>query len=537
MIYEFEEFRLDTARRELRRASSLVPVEPKAFDVIECLVRNRDRVVSKDELLSVVWKGRLVSESALTTCINAARTVLGDSGESQRLLRTSPRRGIRFVGDVKERSEEGAHGIQSPAVATGAASLSSLGMPSAEKPQVGPSRDGISIAVLPFSNLSDDREQEYFTDGIVDELITALSRFKSFFVIARSSSFAYKNRATDVKQVGRELGVRYLVEGSVRKALNRVRITGQLIDAETGAQLWADRFDGALEDIFDLQDRVSLSVVSAIAPTLVQAEIARAKRKPTANLDAYDHYLRGLEKSGGASHLDNEAALKFFNRAIEIDPEFATAYGMATWCYVFSHVNGWTSSHIEELSEIERLARAAADLGRNDAAALAYAGIAIARIIGDLDGGIALIDRALALNPNLAAAWTFSGWVRAFVGDTEAATAHLKQAMQLSPLDPLVFVSQMCMSLALFVAGRYDEGTSWATKALQAKPNFQPIMRLLIVNSALAGKIEDAKKSMKVALSLDPAMRLSNLKERIGPFSPEQGTRYQEGLRLAGLSD
>lgn len=537
MIYEFEDFCLDTARRELRRASSLVPVEPKAFDVIECLVRNRDRVVSKDELLSVVWKGRLVSESALTTCINAARTALGDSGESQRLLRTSPRRGVRFVGEVKEVSEEGALGSQAQGLATAATGLSASGVPSAEKPQARPLRDGISIAVLPFANLSDDRDQEYFTDGIVDELITALSRFKSFFVIARSSSFAYKGRATEVKQVGRELGVRYLVEGSVRKALNRVRITGQLVDAETGAQLWAERFDGALEDIFELQDRVSLSLVSAIAPTLVQAEIARAKRKPTTNLDAYDYYLRGLEKAGGVSHLDNEAALRFFNRAIEIDPEFATAYGMATWCYVFSHVNGWTNNYIEELSEIERLARAASLFGRNDASALAYAGIAIARIIGDLDGGVALIDRALVLNPNLAAAWTFSGWARAFVGDTEIAIAHLKQAMQLSPLDPLVFLSQMCMSLALFVAGKYDEGSSWAIKALQSKPNFQPNMRLLIVNSAHAGKIDDARKSLKVALSLDPAMRLSNLKERIGPFSPEHRTRYQEGLKLAGLSE
>lgn len=535
MLYEFEDFCLDTARRELRRADALLQVEPKAFDVIEFLIRNRDRVVSKDELLSAVWNGRIVSESALTTCINAARTALGDSGEAQRLLRTSPRKGIRFVGDVRERAAtspiadlpDPAAERASPAPLSGAAG----------EVHAGRVREGISIAVMPFTNLSDDREQGYFADGIVDELITALSRFKSFFVIARSSSFTYKGRVIEARQVARELGVRYVVEGSVRKALNRVRITGQLVDAELGSQLWADRFDGALEDIFELQDRVSLSVVSAVAPTLVQAEIERAKRKPTESLDAYDHYLRGLEKASGMSHLDNDAALKLFRRAIELDPRFATAYGMATWCYVFSHVNGWTTNYAGELPEIERLARTAAQLGSNDATALAYAGVALARIVGDLKGGIALIDRALSLNPNLAAAWTFSGWARSLVGDSEAAIGHLQRAMQLSPLDPLVFISQMCMSLALFVAGRYDEGTSWAVKALQVKPNFQPSMRLLIVNTALAGQVEDARRSLNVAVSLDPAMRISNLKDRIGPFRPEDAKRYGEGLRLAGLPE
>jgi TolB-like protein/class 3 adenylate cyclase len=258
-------------------------------------------------------------------------------------------------------------------------SQSKVALPLLDKPSIA---DGISIAVLPFANLSDDRDQEYFADGMVDELITALSRFRSFFVIARSSSFTYKGRAIEAKQVGRELGVRYVVEGSVRKAQNRVRISGQLVDAETGKQLWADRFDGALEDIFDLQDRVSLSVVGAMAPKLVQAEIDRAKRKPTESLDAYDHYLRGLEKAVGVSHLDNDAALKLFYRAIELDPQFATAYGMAAWCYVFSHVNGWTSDYVGDLPEIERLARTAAHFGNNDASALAYAGIALARLVG-----------------------------------------------------------------------------------------------------------------------------------------------------------
>lgn len=536
MLYEFEDFLLDSARRELRKGGALVAVEPKAFDVIELLVRNRDRVVSKDELLAEIWQGRIVSESALTTCINAARTALGDSGEAQRLLRTSPRKGIRFVGEMRERADQQANATET----AGPKNEKTTSPVNAHADPLGAltrSAEGFSIAVLPFTNLSDDREQEYFADGMVDEIISALSRFKSFFVIARSSSFAYKGRPVDVKQVGRELGVRYVVEGSVRRAQNRVRIAAQLVDTASSAQLWADRFDGALEDIFDLQDRVSLSIVGAMAPKLVQAEIDRAKRKPTESLDAYDNYLRGLEKAVGTSHLDNDAAVKLFYRAIELDPKFAAAYGMAAWCYVFSHANGWTGDYVGDLPEIERLARTAAHFGTNDAAALAYAGIALARQVGDLEGGIALIDRALSLNPNLAAAWTFSGWARAFARQTDTAITHLQRAMELSPLDPLIFLGQMCTSLALFVAARYDEGASWAVKALQVKPNFQGIMRLHVVNSALSGRVEDAKRSMKVAISLDPAMRFSNLKERIGPFKPEDSVRYCDALRLAGLPE
>src|SRR3989442_4432859 len=233
--------------------------------------------------------------------------------------------------------------------------------------------DKPSIAVLPFQNMSGDPEQEYFADGVVEDIITALSRFKLLFVIARNSSFTYKGRAVDIKQVGRELGVRYVLEGSVRKAGHRVRITGQLIDAANGAHLWADRFDGALEDIFDLQDQVTTSVIGAIAPKLEQAEIERAKRKPTENLDAYDYYLRGIASIhavfGGTEEAVGEA-LRLFYRAIELDPNFASAYGMAAWCYVLRKNYGWMSDDAQEIAEVERLARQGAGLARDDAGAL-----------------------------------------------------------------------------------------------------------------------------------------------------------------------
>ena len=394
-----------------------------------------------------------------------------------------------------------------------------------------------SIAVLPFANMSDDREQDYFADGIVEEIITALSRFRSFLVIARNSSFTYKGRAVDAKQVGRELGVRYLLEGSVRKAANRVRITGQLVDASTGAHLWADRFEGPLEDIFDLQDQVTLSVVGAVAPTLVQAEIERARAKPTESLDAYDLYLRGLGLAGGFSNEDNNEALRLLYKAIELDPRFATAHGVAAGCYVWRHVNGWTTDHAQEIPEIARLARRAAEFGKNDAVALSFGGIALARIIGDLEGGIRLIDRALVLNPNLAAAWNFSGWARAFLGEIETVMEHSARVMRLSPLDPLVHVTQMVMSLAYFVVGRYSEASSWAEKALHEQPNFLATIRLLAASKALSGHLGQARAAMERACDLDPDQRISNLKDRVGPFRPDDFARYEDGLRLAGLPE
>ena len=288
-----------------------------------------------------------------------------------------------------------------------------------------------SIAVLPFENLSGDRDQEYFADGVVEEIITALSRFRGLFVIARNSSFAYKGRAVDVKQVGRELGVRYILEGSVRKAGSRVRITGQLIDTNTGAHLWADRFDGALEDIFDLQDQVTASVVGAIAPKLEQAEIERAKQKSTQSLDSYDYYLRGMAGVHQETRDSISEALGLFYQAIELDPNFASAYGMAARCYVAKKTYGWIAQREQEIAEANRLAQRAALLGKDDAVALSMAGIAFSYVVGDVERGAALIERAVVLNPNLAWSWMFRGWVKVYLGEHESAIESEARAMRL----------------------------------------------------------------------------------------------------------
>src|ERR1700737_4003218 len=398
-----------------------------------------------------------------------------------------------------------------------------------------PLPDKPSIAVLPFANMSGDPEQEYFADGIVEEIITALSRIRWLFVIARNSSFTYKGRAVDVKQVGRELGGRYVLEGSVRNAAKRVRVTGQLIDAATGAHLWADRFDGAIDDVFDLQDRVTASVVGAIAPKLQQAEIERAKRKPTDSLDAYDHFLRGMACVHLGTRQDIDEALRLFYRAIELDRDFASAYGMAAWCFVWRKVNGWIGNRAQEIAEAARLARAAVDLGADDAVALSAGGYTLAFVVHDLDAGAAFIDRALAVNSNLASAWQNSGWVKTFLGEPEEAIQRQTHMLRLSPLDPLSFRAQGGIAFAHFLAGRYDEASSWAEMALRQRPTFLAAIRELAAAQALAGRIPEAQQTMARLRQLDPAMRVVNVKDWVPLRRPEDLARLQDGLRKAGL--
>jgi TolB-like protein/class 3 adenylate cyclase len=405
--------------------------------------------------------------------------------------------------------------------------------------------DRPSIAVLPFQNMSGDPEQEYFADGIVEEIITAISRVRWLFVIARNSSFTYKGRAMDVRQVGRELGVRYVLEGSIRKAANHVRITGQLVDAATGSHLWADRFDEALDDIFDLQDQVTTSVVGAIAPKLEQAEIERARSKPTESLDAYDYFLRGMASFHKATREANDEALRLFYRAIELDPDFASAHGMASWCYAWRKMNGWETDRVQAIAETARLARRAAALGRDDAVALCAGGFALGYNTGDLDDGGAMTDRALVLNPNLATAWLLSGYLKALLGEHEMAIQHLTRAMRLSPLDPEVFVAHLGLAAAHLFVGRYDEASSWAEKALRHRPNAAGAARVAAASHALAGRLEQAQKAMARLQSraargvrarrcqTDGAGAIFTLK----PIAAIPGTRNSAAISMAGLSN
>ena len=386
--------------------------------------------------------------------------------------------------------------------------------------------------------MSGDPEQEYFADGVVEDIITALSRIRWLFVIARNSSFTYKGRAVDVKQIGRELGVRYVLEGSVRKSANRVRITGQLIDADHGAHLWAERFEGTLDDIFELQDQVAASVVGAIAPQMELAEIERAKRKPTENLNAYDYYLRGMADLHLGTREAIDEALPLFEQAIKLDPDFASAYAMAAWCYFWRKVNGWMTDPPREAAEGARLARRAVELGRDDAVALTRGGHALAHLGGGgLDGGIALLDRAVMLNPNLAAAWFLGGYLRVWNGEHDSAIAHFTRAMRLSPLDPETYRMQAGMAMAHMLSARFDAASSLADESSRDLPSFLMVVAVAAASHALAGRLDQGRRAMDRVRQLDPALRISNLKDWLPIQREEDLAIFADGLRKAGLPE
>ena len=394
-----------------------------------------------------------------------------------------------------------------------------------------------SIAVLPFANMSGDPDQEYFADGMVEDIITSLSRFKSLFVIARNSSFTYKGRAVDIKQVGRELGVRYVLEGSVRKAGGKVRITGQLIDSETGAHLWADRFDGSLEDIFDLQDRVTTSVVTAVAPKVDQAEIERARRKPVENLDAYDLFLRGMAHSHVLTREAQEESLQLFNRAIELDPNFATPYGMAARVYAFRKVQGWIVDRDREEAEIRRLALHLAAIGSDDALALCSAGYALVWVCDDYDVGEAMIDQALSINENLAAGWISRATASLFLGRHESAPEEYARAIRLNPKDPETYRPKTGIAAVCFCQGRYAEALEWTASALAHQQGWRTAILISAAANAYLGKVDEARKFVDRIREQDPSMRISSLDAFLPLRRPQDRKTWIDGLRLAGLPE
>jgi TolB-like protein/tetratricopeptide (TPR) repeat protein len=407
--------------------------------------------------------------------------------------------------------------------------------PTADAPLALP--DKPSIAVLPFQNMSRDPEQEYFVDGLVEDIITALSRFKSLFVIARNSSFTYKGKSPDIRQVGRELGVRYVLEGSVRKAGGRVRITGQLIDTATGTHLWADRFDGSLEDVFELQDQVTTSVVGAIAPKLERAEMERARRKPVENLDAYDCFLRGMAEVYKQTVESWKAALQLFYRAIELDPDFPTPYAMAARSYAVLIQYGKAVDKDWTDAETRRLALRASAVGPDDAQALCWAGWALGSVCGDTATGAALIDQGLAINQNMAVGWQLRASVSVWQGQFETAIEQVARAMRLSPMDPEAFRSEHLMTLVSLLQGKYDDAAHWATKVQLHQLDLAAMKWVSAAAYALAGNIGEAQKVTMRLRELNPAASISRFKQNFHALQPQHREMIVEGLRLAGLPE
>jgi TolB-like protein len=521
--YLFEEYAFDTDRRELHRGADVVSVAPQVFDLIDYLIRNRERVVSKDDLIKAIWNGRSVSDAALTTRLNAARTAIGDSGEEQRFIKTLPRKGFRFVGAVREAKE--------PAGAAVADNQVELQKPDLALP------DKPSIAVLPFENMSGDPEQEYFADGMVEEIITALSRNKQLFLIALNSSFTFKGRAVDIKQVARELGVRYVLEGSVRKSGNRIRIAGQLIDAASGAHLWADRFDGALEDVFELQDQVAASVVGAIAPSVSQAEIERAKRKPTSSLDAYDYYLRAQAAHWERTRDATDQAIDLYEQAIALDPQFALAYALLAATFQQRKIWRWGTNPAEDASRAIAYAKSALRLGRQDPLVLAQSAIVLAAIGYEVELADSLLEEAIRLNPNGMLGWLGGGWTKTFLGDHRTAIDYFHRALRLSPLAPAIFFAYGGLAFAHFFLGNYEEGLKCAGAASRHHPDYVAAQRITMACHALSGNIEAARRLWEQTALLSPSDRVSKMRKG-APFRRDQDlAKLQKAYRLAGMPE
>jgi adenylate cyclase len=398
--------------------------------------------------------------------------------------------------------------------------------------------DKPSLAVLPFQNMSGDPEQEYFADGMVEEITTAISRLPWLFVIARNSSFTYKDRAVDVKQVAQELGVRYVLEGSVRKAGTRVRITGQLIDTASGSHIWADHFDGALDDIFDLQDRVAASVVGAIEPKLRLSEIERASRKPTDSLDAYDLYLRALAQTYRYHEQGLVAAIALARQALAIDPSYAPAAALVSLCHWHRAAQRRSAVSDADIAEAIRLARLAIAGARDDPETMSRSANALFGFAGEMAMAMTVVDRAVMLNPNAFIAWMIKGWCHALRNQPEPAIEALERARRLSPFDPLVYWANSGLAAAHLAAKRFGEAVEWAERALHDQRDLAPALRIEISALAHLGRLDAARVECARLLAIDPGFTVARFRALVGPgLAPEYLALLAEGLRLAGAPE
>ncbi len=513
--FQFEDFTLDLARLRLDGPSGQVELRPKAFEVLRYLVENAGRVVTKDELMTVVWPGVTVTDESLTHCVSEVRRALGD--KAQRMVKTARRRGYLFDACVTTDSD-----ADKPAT------------PDAE-PARSPVADRPSIAVLPFVNMTGDPEQEYFADGIVEDLITALSRFRRLLVISRNSSFVYKGRAVDVRDVGHELGVRYVLEGSVRRAGNRLRITGQLIDADSAAHLWADRYDGEMEDVFDLQDRITRNVAAVIEPRVLAAEIARATRKGTAKLDAYDHYLRARPLAQTRTRQGLDAAIDSLQSAVKADPAYAQAWAMLALGTAMRFFLG----HLDRdavAPDVVRFARKAIACDRDDAEVLAIAAYMPAWS-GDHGEAVELAHRAIELNCHSSSVCTYCGWASVFAGLFDEAIALFQESLVLDPLNARDAADFAGVAAGYFYLRKFDEAAGWAKRGAAKNPEHTSSLRYHAAALAHAGRLAEAREVVEILLARQPNSSLTRSRQGNSLRHDWMLALYIEGLRLAGLPD
>jgi len=509
---------LDGDRRELFRGSEPIAVEPQVFDLLVYLVENRDRVVSKDDLIASIWHGRIVSDSTLTSRINAARKALGDSGGRQELIRTIARKGIRFVGDV----HTGPMNVEMRRDAHEEPSRAALLSP--ERP---------AIAVLPFDNMSGDPEHEYFSDGISEDIITGLSKLRWFFVIARNSSFTYKGKPVHMKQVADELGVGYVVEGSVRKSGDRVRITAQLNDVATGSHIWAERYDRDIADVFAVQDEITDAIVGAIEPQLYAAENFHAQRKPPDSLDAWDLVMRALSHYWRVTRQDNVVAQALLEKATAIDPNYGQALGVLAASHTFSAHMGWADM-AASVSIAERAARAAIQADSEDP----WAHFALGNVYlfaRRFDDSLAEFELALQCNPNCSVAQGYYGLALSYCGRWQEGDLAARRASRLNPRGPFSAIYSGVAAYSQYAGQNYDEAMRLAREAIRQRNDFVGGYRVLTAAAGMLGKREIAKAALLELRRVQPNVSIAWITEQM-PFKRDvDRTHYLEGFRRAGM--
>ena len=505
----FGRFTLNLDRGALLADGAERTLRPKSFALLRLFVENPGRLIDRDEIMATVWPGVFVTDDSIAQCVSDIRRALGDRDQS--LLRTMPRRGFLFTLPPSRDPEL-------PGSAVSASAPVSTPPPLPDKP---------SIAILPFQNMSGDPEQEYFADGMVEEITTALARIPWLFVMARNSSFTFKGQAVNVQQIGRELGVRYVLEGSVRKAAGRVRIAGQLIDAVSGAHLWADHFDGSLEDVFELQDKVAFSVAGVIEPTLQAAETARSSGRPTQDLTAYDLYLRAYAMVLASTRQTPEA-LGLMEQAIERDPRYGPALAWAAYCCFRLVGDGRSRDRESDRRKGIDFARRALEVASDDPGILVNAALVLAYFGEDINAMIALVDHALSLNPSFARGWNISSSLRNWAGQPDIAIEHMEASLRLSPR-ARVGTSLVGIGSSHFVSRRFEQAVPILQRAIQEDPSHPLSYRYLAACYAHMGRLNEAR---------DIVLRLRAVTSVVIPDlgylrNPEYRELFLSGLRLA----
>jgi TolB-like protein len=521
MQFVFADHVLDADRRELRRGTETVVLQPQVFDLLVYLVQNRDRVVSKRDLIDAVWGGRVVSDSTLTSRVNAARKAVCDSGEEQKLIRTVARKGLRFVGLVN---------VQDDPAQAGSSPVNKLYAPA--RPAL-PLPDRPAIAVLPFVNMSGDSEQEYFSDGISEDIITALSKLRWFFVIARNSSFTYKGKSVHLKQVADELGVGYVVEGSVRKGGDRVRITAQLNDAATGSHIWAEHYDRDLADVFAVQDEITEAIVAAIEPQIYAAENIRARRKPPDNLDAWDLVMRALSHYWRVTRQDSMVAQALLEKATSIDSNYGHALGLLAASHVFSAHMGWVDP-ARTMPIAQRAALAAIQADSEDPWAHLALGC-VNLFARRFDDALAELEGALQLNPSFSLAHGFHGLSLCYCGRWIDGDSAARRALRLSPRDPLTAIYYGIASYSQYIGRNYDEAMRLAREGIRRRADFVGAHRVLTAASGMAGRADVAAAALQELRRAQPDISLDWIATYMPIKEDAEREHYLEGFRRAGL--